>query len=363
MSLTEIGWNLFFCEQFEPYQAQGYVPARVVCGQKHIYDVLSDIGELTAQVSGKFRHQASFDSDFPVVGDWVVIQPHLREAKATIHAILPRKTKVSRKVSGGASRLSGGITEEQVIASNIDTIFIVIGLDRDFNLRRIERYLTFVYNSGANPVIVLNKEDLCVDLETSLAEVESIAYGVPVHALSAKENQGLEPLLRYLEVGKTAALVGSSGVGKSTIINSLLGSERLRVDFISASTNKGLHTTTHRELIVLPTGGIIMDNPGMRELQLWGDEENLKGTFTDIEDLATQCRFHDCRHESEPGCAVREALEQGILDHKRFRSYLKLKKELLYLEKRRHQSAQVIEKEHWKQIAKSQRVFSKYKHG
>ncbi len=359
MNLTEIGWNSFFRDHFEPYKVQDYSPARIIRGQKNSYRVFSNFGELTAEISGKFRHNALSNSDLPVVGDWVVIHPYPQEEKAIIHAILPRKSKVSRKVAGGAERRSGGITEEQVIAANIDTIFIVTGLDRDFNLRRIERYLTLVYNSGATPVIVLNKADICSDLDTRLVEVESIVYGVPVHALSATENQGLEALLEYLETGKTAALIGSSGVGKSTIINRLLGVERQQVKSISESTSKGRHTTAYRELIGLPTGGILVDNPGMRELQLWGDEENLEGIFEDIEDLATRCRFNDCRHESEPGCAVREALEQGILDQKRFQNYLKLKKELLYLEKRQYQSSHMIHKEKRKQIAKWAREHKK----
>lgn len=352
MNLTEIGWNPFFCEYFEPYKAQGYSPARVLRGQQGIYTVFSSSGELTAEVSGKLRYHAFSDTDFPVVGDWVVIYPRPEEEKATIHAILHRKTKISRKVPGE-------ITAEQVIAANVDTIFIVIGLDRDFNLRRIERYLTFVYNSGAQPGIVLNKADICPDLDSCLIEVEAIAVGVPIHALSAKENQGFESLLEYLTVGKTAALVGSSGVGKSTIINSLLGVERQQVNPISSSTNKGQHTTTSRELILLPTGGLLIDNPGMRELQLWGEEEELKETFKDIEELSIRCRFHDCQHENEPGCVVKEAVEEGVLDQNRYQSYLKLKKELLYLEKRQCQSAAAIEKEKWKPIEKWKRAMKK----
>lgn len=352
MNLTEIGWSPFFGERFEPYKAQGYSPARVVCGQKNLYSILSNYGELTAEVSGKFRYNALSSGDFPVVGDWVAVHPRPKEERATIHTVLPRRSKVSRKVPGE-------ITEEQVIAANIDTIFIVTGLDRDYNLRRIERYLTFVYNSGAKPVIVLNKADICSELDTRLIEVESIAFGVPIHALSAKESQGLELLLEYLTVGKTVALVGSSGVGKSTIINRLLGVERQQVTSISSSTNKGQHTTTTRELIMLPTGGIVIDNPGMRELQLWGDEEDLKETFEDIEALSSQCRFSDCQHENEPGCAVKEALEQRFLDWKRYQSYLKLKRELLYLEKRQYQSSHMIHREKRKQIAKWAREHKK----
>ena len=359
MQLSEFGWNSFFQEQFKLYQTQGYAPARVVRGQKQIYELCSAGGDFTAQVSGKFRHQTVAEGDFPVVGDWVAMQPQLPEAKATIHAVLPRQSKVSRKVPAG-KRLEGK-PAEQVIAANIDTLFIVTGLDRDFNLRRIERYLTFVYHSGAAPVIVLNKADVCADLEIRLTEVASIAFGTPVHALSARKRQGLEALRAYLAVGQTAALLGSSGVGKSTIINGLLGEERQRVSDLSDSTNKGRHTTTHRELIALPAGGLLIDNPGMRELELWGDEADLQGAFADITELAAQCRFHDCSHAQEPGCAVRAALSQCVLDHQRFRSYLKLQKELGYLAKRREQAPRVIEKERWKQIAKSQRVIQKSK--
>lgn len=286
-----------------------------------------------------------------MVGDWIVLRRD--DEVGIIEALLPRKTAVSRKVASGRKRKSGGQMREQVIAANMDVIFIVTGLDQDYNIRRIERYLSLVWSSGASPVVVLNKADLCQDLEEKLAEVESVAIGVPVHTICAKEESDVLELQQFFPTGKTAALLGSSGVGKSTIINTLLGFERQKVKTISDSVGKGRHTTTHRELVLLPNSGILMDNPGMREIQLWGDEEDVDSTFGDIEELSHQCRFADCRHFTEPGCAVKLAVDQGALEEGRLDSFHKMKRELKYLEERQYKTADTIEKEKWRLIMKN----------
>ena len=353
MNLRDLGWNTYFQECFSEFASQSYLPARVALGQKQHYHLLSEEGEFQAEVSGKFRHDAMHNSDFPVVGDWVAILPH-DDARAIIHALLPRRSKISRQEAGRATR-------EQMIAANVDTVFIVTALDgyRGVNIPRIERYLTQVYNTGATPVILLNKADTCPDAELYVQEVEAVAYGVPVHAISAKEEQGIDPLLAYARPGETVALIGTSGVGKSTLINCLAGEERQRVFHISDSTGKGFHTTTHRELIVLPGGGMLIDNPGMRELQLWGEEQDVGGAFGDIEELAEGCRFSDCLHQNEPGCAVLEALDEGELDEGRYQQYLKLRKELQFLEKRRDNSVEQVQRQRGKRFQKMVRQMKK----
>jgi len=352
MKLNELGWNSFFEEHFQKLRGDKTIPARVFSIRKDIYDVYSEHGILQAKITGKIHYEAETKSDFPAVGDWVVVVLHPGTGFSNIRAILPRKSRFSRKASGTRKNKSPGVPEEQVIAANIDTVFIVIGLDRDFSLRRIERYLTLVYNSGATPVIVLNKSDLCPEAEEKRIEAESVAFGIPVHVASAERSEGLDSLSAYLVQGKTAALVGSSGVGKSSIINTMLGDNRQKVKPLREKIGKGRHTTTHRELMFTPTGGIIMDNPGMRELSLWADEEGLQEVFKDIEHLARYCRFSDCRHEKEPGCAVKKAVDEGKLRPERYRSYLKLKRELWYLEESRHKTSRQIEKAKWERILK-----------
>jgi len=324
MNIENLGWNDFFQDSFEKYSAEGLLPARVVLEHKNIYNVLSEAGEFLAEVSGRFRHEAQSPADFPAVGDWTAIAPRPDEGRATIQALLPRQSLFSRKEAGMK-------TDEQVLAANIDTVFLVCGLDGDYNIRRVERYVTVAWDSGAVPVIVLNKADICENMEDVVEEVGGVACGVPVLALSAAENTGMEQFAGYLQAGKTAAFLGSSGVGKSTIINRLLGEEKLKTTAVREDDQRGRHTTTHRELLLLPEGGIVIDTPGMRELQLWTDDEGLSRTFPDVEEFIEQCRFRDCTHNSEPDCAVKRALEDGSMDGKRYQNYLKLQKELKHL--------------------------------
>lgn len=347
-NLAQWGWHDRQAQSFASYEQQGFTVGRVVVDYRNTYLLYTEQGEQWAEVTGKFRHQATGIQDFPVVGDWVVIQPSPTAQRSTIHAILPRTSKFSRKAVGGA-------IAEQMIATNVDTVFLVCGLDGDFNLRRIERYLMLTWDSGATPVIVLNKADLCLDLPQRLLEVESIAMGVPIVSLSAAQNQGLEGLQSYLQPGQTIALLGSSGVGKSTIANQLKGETVQAVQAVRMGDDRGKHTTTHRQLIPLPSGALMIDTPGMRELQLWAGTEGLPETFSDIETLAEHCHFRNCQHEKEPDCAIQQALVDGTLDRKRFLNYQKLQREAQHLARKQDQRASLVEKERWKKIHKAQR--------
>ena len=353
MNLQLLGWSDFFAHNFERYRTAGYSAGRIVLAQRGVYTLYTEAGELIAEVSGKLRHQATATQDFPAVGDWVAIAPRTDEQRATIHHILPRKSKFSRKTAGSK-------TTEQIVAANVDTVFLVSGLDHDFNPRRIERYLILSWESGANPVIVLNKADVCEDIAACIAAVEAIALGVPIIVLSALQQDRLDALQSYLQPGATVALLGSSGVGKSTLTNQLMGTAIQATQTVREADSRGRHTTTYRELLVLPSGGCIIDTPGMREIQIWAGEESLQETFADIERWAKQCRFRDCRHQQEPGCAVQQALTDGWLDEQRFANYQKLQRELNYLARQQDQQAQLAEKQRWKQIHKSLRHHPKY---
>ncbi|RMF69112.1 MAG: ribosome small subunit-dependent GTPase A, partial [Cyanobacteria bacterium J069] len=299
-TLQALGWSDKFLPYFSPYRAEGYQAARVVQEHRGSYQVYSETGEFSAEVSGKFRHQATSPRNFPAVGDWVAIAPTLAH-HATIHAVLHRQSEFVRKAPGGK-------TAEQVIAANVDTVFLVTGLDQDFNVRRVERYLMLTWDSGARPVIVLNKVDLCSAVSDRISALEEVALGVPIVSISALHDQGLAALQPYLQPGQTVALLGSSGVGKSTLANQLLGQSAQATQAVRAADSRGRHTTTGRSLWMLPGGALLLDTPGMRELQLWTTADSLQQTFEDIAVLAAQCRFRDCRHDQEPGCAVQAAI-------------------------------------------------------
>ena len=325
--LQMYGWTDSFAESFAALAAPGRVPARIVLEHTHIYRVATESGEALARVSGRLRHRAQSRPDFPGVGDWVVLEP-VADSEARIHAVLPRFSKFSRRSAGDA-------TEEQVVAANIDTVFLVGGLDHDFNPRRLERYLVVAWESGATPVVLLNKADLVDEPERYVREVHSAAPGVDVHAVSSRQPETIEAVRRYLAFGRTAAFLGSSGVGKSTIVNRLVGYDLLRTQDVRITDSRGRHTSTARQMVVLESGGVLIDTPGMRELQLWEGGDTLGDAFSDITELSSDCRFRDCRHLQEPGCAIVAAVASGALAVDRLESFRKLNAE------REHQARQL----------------------
>jgi ribosome biogenesis GTPase len=345
MKLETLGWNDFFEARFAPHHRQGLLPGRVSIQHKDRYILFTEQGEVNANVSGRFRFDVSGLKEYPAVGDWVVYDIDPGDQSAVIHHILERKSKFSRKVAGDRP-------DEQIIAANIDIAFLVMGLDGNYNLRRLERYLTAVQESEARSVIVLNKSDLCSHLEECAQEVLSIAQGIDVIVMSALRAEDVAPLHSLLTPGITGVLLGSSGVGKSTITNQLLGMAHSKVQTVRGTDSHGRHTTPHRELLVLPNGGIIIDTPGLRELQLWNVEEDVQDSFDDIEELATNCRFRDCRHEAEPGCAVKSAMGEGTLEPERYDSYQKLQREIQFRITKNNSTAKRLEKERDKKMAK-----------
>jgi ribosome biogenesis GTPase / thiamine phosphate phosphatase len=328
VDLSALGWSDFFGRHFTPHAAAGLVPARVAQEHKHAYVLLAESGEFRGELRGRLLKDG-LHAGLPVVGDWVAAEIQPGQHRASIHAVLPRRTQFSRRAAGDR-------TQEQVVAANIDTVFLVSGLDADFNPRRIERYLALARTSGAQTVVVLNKSDVCPDAEARAAQIRSLSSDVPVLALSAETGCGVEGLTPFLGAERTVALLGSSGAGKSTLANRLFGSLRQAVGALREHDQRGRHTTARRELFVLPDGTLLIDTPGMRELQLWENaSEGLAAVFPEMMSLGAGCRFRDCRHESEPGCAVQAALARGEMEAGRFASFLKLRAELESLPKER----------------------------
>ncbi len=340
--LTTLGWNDRLSATYEPHAGEGFVPGRVAVQHRGAYDVLAETGELRVEVARRLVHEAAGPADLPVVGDWVVVAPATEGAGGTITAVLPRFTKFSRKTAWQAA-------EEQVLAANIDIAFLVQSLNEDLNLRRLERYLILAWESGARPIVVLTKSDLHPDPAGAVAEVSSIAGGVPVHAISSVAGDGIGELAALIEPGLTAVLLGSSGVGKSTLVNTLAGDALLATQEIRED-GKGRHTTTRRELIQLPGGGLVIDTPGIREVQLWIADEGIDEAFDDVTSLFGHCRFNDCAHDREPGCAVRSALGDGTLAPERWESYVKLQAELAHLERKLDKRVASEERKKWKRL-------------
>ncbi|MGE5423147.1 MAG: ribosome small subunit-dependent GTPase A [Ignavibacteriales bacterium] len=354
MNLDILGWNPYWQAKLNDRVDSDHLIGRISAEHKQLYRVYTDKGELLARVSGRLRYNALGRPDYPAVGDWVIISAQLEGSQAVIVEILPRRTKISRQMAGDKE-------EEQILASNVDAILIVMALNRDFNLRRLERYLVLAWESGAEPVVVLNKADLCIDIHAKIAAVNDVAPGVSVHAISCESGQGLEAIKGYFRTGQTSILLGSSGVGKSTLLNILMGNQVQKTQGIREDDDRGRHTTTHRQMHILPRGGLVIDSPGLRELQLWVADAGFTSTFEDIAILAEECHFADCTHQGEPDCAVIRAIEEGVLDEGRFDSYLKLQKELAYVSRKENMVEALENKQKWKTIAKDIKRFYKNK--
>ena len=332
MTLAELGWNGAFAASYEPWQLKTDVrPGRIAIEFNQIFRVYVEDGEVDAVTAGRLKHRASSRAELPAVGDWVAVRQRPEDG-AVIVGVMPRRTAFTRRAAGEP-------TGEQVVAANVDVVFVVMGLDRDYNPRRLERYLLMARESGAAPVILLTKPDLSPDLSAHIRDVTTLAGDIVVHVVNPKRGEGVEQLHAHLAPGRTAALLGSSGVGKSTIINRLVGVDVQRTREVRASDSRGRHTTTHRELVMLPGGGLIIDTPGMRELQLWDAADAVRETFDDIDALAAGCHFTNCRHRDEPRCAVKAAVAEGTLPAERLDSYVKLQDELATLARQQEERA------------------------
>jgi ribosome biogenesis GTPase / thiamine phosphate phosphatase len=335
-ALEALGWDAATASSFEQLHDDNLFPARVAAQHRGEYLLFSEEGDVRAKVAGRLFYDREIGGELPAVGDWVGVR-----RPATITSILRRRSAFIRKSAGLNS-------VEQVLAANVDTALLLAGLDGDFSLRRLERYVTTAWESGAQPVVVLTKADLCADVGAAVLAVETVAIGVPVHPISNISGAGLETLDPYLEPGRTAVLLGSSGVGKSSLLNHLAGQELMRTRALAAD-GTGRHTTTHRELVQLPDGALVIDTPGLRELQFW--EGDVSAAFEDIEALARECRFRDCAHAREPGCAVLRAVDEGTLELDRLRSWRKLQRELESIAARTDKRLRAARKKRWKQVA------------
>lgn len=351
--LASFGWDEQLARDFDSLQAPNTVPARVISEHRDRYVVWTAAGERAAVLAGRLRHRSRTREDLPATGDWVAVDDG--DGTVAIHAVLPRRGLFRRKVAGET-------TEAQVLAANVDTAFVAAALPGDVNARRTERYLALAWESGAVPVILLTKADLVDDADAAMRSVRAVAPGVDVAAVSSVTGAGVDALARWLQPGRTAVLLGSSGAGKSTLTNLLLGADALRTGAVR-DDGKGRHTTTHRQLVRLANGALLIDTPGMRELQLWTADAGLESAFADVEALAARCRFGDCAHETEPGCAVRAAAESGALDPARLESWRRLRRELAWLETRQDEAAAAQEKARVRSIHREQRAHHRRKYG
>ena len=338
MTLRELGWSDRFAAAYQPWESKIDIqPGRVAIEFNQIFRIYVDGGEIDAITAGRLKHRARGRVELPAVGDWVALRKRPEEDRGVIVEVLPRRSAFTRRAAGEP-------TGEQVVAANVDVVFVVMGLDRDYNHRRLERYLLMARESGASPAIILTKPDLSSDLSSQLNDVTTLAGDVVVHVVNPKAGEGLDHVRRHLAPGRTAALLGSSGVGKSTIINRLVGEDVRRTQEVRAADSRGRHTTSHRELVVLPDGGLIIDTPGMRELQLWDASASVKETFEEIEALAPGCHFTDCRHRDEPRCAVKAAVAEGTVSADRLDSYLKVQDELAELAHQQEERARKMKR-------------------
>jgi ribosome biogenesis GTPase / thiamine phosphate phosphatase len=336
-SVERLGWDEQWQSGLEALDDDNLIPARIAAQYRGEYVVWSTNGELRAELSGRLYHDAEVGGPLPAVGDWTAARPRSGEPRATIESVLPRRTAISRKQAFKESL-------EQVLAANVDIVLLLNGLDADFSMRRLERYLTTAWESGAQPVVVLTKSDLHADVTDLLLDVERVAIGVPVVAVSNVTGEGVDDVREQLGPGRTGVLLGSSGVGKSSLLNRLAGAELMLTAHLAAD-GTGRHTTTHRELVPLPHGALVIDTPGLRELQLW--EGDLGTSFADIEELAADCRFNDCTHTHEPACAVLAAVDDGRLELDRLRSWRKLQRELLAIAARKDRRLRTQLKRRW----------------
>jgi ribosome biogenesis GTPase len=349
--LAAYGWTPDFAEHLG---ADGCVPARAISHQRDRYWAVSASGELPVELSGRLRFDAAVPRELPAVGDWLAVRLSPDRTMGMAIRILPRKSVVARGTAGGTA-------EEQILAANVDTAFVVTTVDRDFNPRRLERYLSMIWSGGAQPVILLNKADLCPDHSGLLARTGSVFPGVSIHSLSALHDRGLDSLHPYLEPARTSVMLGSSGVGKSTLLNRLAGRDLQRLGDVRASDQRGRHTTSSRQMFLLSSGGLLIDTPGLRELRLSDATPGLSRTFADIEGLAARCRFRDCRHRDEPECAVLEALDSGLLDRSHYDNYIKLLKEQEHQRRREDPIINARTKRRWKSMTKELRLIQKLK--
>ncbi|WP_245799125.1 ribosome small subunit-dependent GTPase A [Virgibacillus siamensis] len=349
-NLEKVGWN----HSIQAVEEENIV--RIMTVQKNSYHVSDGEHDYIAHLSGKFLNQVMNALELPAVGDWVLVQKLEGEQKAVIQELLPRKSQFIRQAAGTK-------VEAQIVAANMDTVFIVNSLNHDMNVRRIERYLLSAYESGATPIIVLTKKDECSadEVEAIVAQAEEAAIGVPIVPISNVTRDGIDELLEYLPAGQTAVLLGSSGVGKSTLVNTLLDEAVQETNDIREADSKGRHTTTHREMFILSNGALLIDTPGMRELQLWEGESSMDTAFRDVEALEAECKFNDCQHDTEPGCRVQKALESGELSEERFQSYLKLQRELAFERRKQDQRAYLEEKNRWKKLKKQHHADYKFR--